>query len=163
VIGAFIGCVTMRSAPSTPELVSPLPFKGRLLGVPRAEAPPEIAASISNSSPIVFSYREELSHEHHTVPMVLSALNPLTYLGASTGTTGATAFADLSISNGDRVIGDYTAAVHATADYSIYSGKTYLELDREARAQVRREIDDKVYADLDRLTREIAASGRRQP
>jgi hypothetical protein len=158
-IGALVGCVTMRSAPPTPEVALELPFKGRLLGVPSAQAPPAIAASISCSSSIIFSYREELSHEHHTVPMVLSALNPLTYLGAPTGTTGVTAFADLSISDGDRVIGDYTAAVHATADYSIFSGESYLELDREARAQVRREIDDKVIADLDRLTRQIAARG----
>jgi hypothetical protein len=150
----------MRSAPPSAEPAVALPFKGRLLGVPPSEAPPAIALSISDSSPIIFSYREELSHEHHTVPMVWSALNPLTYLGAPTGSTGVTAFADLSISDGDRVIGDYTAVVHAEADYSIFSGESYRELDRQARAQVRREIDDKVFDDLARLTRRTGRHGR---
>jgi hypothetical protein len=157
-----MGCVTMRSAQPPPEAIQPLPFKGKLFGVSLDDAPPAIAASVSDNSPIAFSYREELSHDHHTVPMMLSAFNPLTYLGASTGSTSVTAFADLSISNGDRLIGDYTATAYVVGDYSLYSGETYFELDRDARARVRHEIDNKVYDDLDRLTRELT-TGRQQP
>src|SRR5690349_21150489 len=53
------------TTPPLPETAPvPLPFKGRLLdGNPRA-LPPAVAASLSDSSNIVFNYREELSHDH---------------------------------------------------------------------------------------------------
>jgi hypothetical protein len=157
------------SAPATnPESVAPpqkegaaapLPFKGRLLdGNPQA-LPPAVAASLSNSSDIVFNYREELSHDHYTVPLALSAFDPLTYVGYPLGNYSVTAFASLGVSQGDRVLGDYTAKVHLTREYTLYYQPTYIELEHAAKAAVRQKIDEQLYRDAGRIA-QAAAAGR---
>lgn len=134
-----------------------LPFKGRLLdGNPKA-LPPAVAASLSDSGPVVFNYREELTHDHYTVPLALSAFDPLTYVGYPLGNYGVTAFASLAISQGDRVLGDYTAKVHVSRDYTLYYQPTYLELEHAAKAGVREKIDEQLYRDAGRLAQAVAA------
>lgn len=140
---------------------APLPFKGRLLDGNPKSLPAAVAASLSDSSSVVFNYREELSHDHYTVPLTLSAFDPLTYVGYPLGSYSVTAFASLGISQGDKVLGDYTAKVHLSRNYTLYYQPTFLELDHAAKAAVREKIDQQVYRDANRLAQEAAvAQGR---
>jgi hypothetical protein len=107
--------------------------------------------SLTNNSPVTFSYREELTHEEHHTPMVFSAIDPLTYVGYPMGEYAVTAFASLSISSAGHPIGDYTAQSRVTRPYSMFSQPTHKELDDAARAAVRQEIDRKLQAEMPRL------------
>jgi hypothetical protein len=148
--------------PSAPPPIAqvpahPLPFTGRLIdGNPR-ELPAAVALSLSNSSTVTFSYREELTHDDYHIPLWFSALDPVTYAGAPLGDYGVTAFASLSIIDGDRILGDYTAKAYVTKSYSLYSEPTHLELERAARADVREKIDQKLYADAAKLADAVGA------
>jgi hypothetical protein len=139
----------------------PLPFKGRLIDGNPNELPPAVALSLSHSSTVTFSYREELTHDDYHIPLWFSALDPVTYAGAPLGDYGVTAFASLSIIDGERILGDYTAKAHVTKSYSLYSEPTHLELERAARANVREKIDQKLYADAAKLTNAIGAGAPR--
>jgi len=110
-----------------------------------------IAASLTNKSPITFTYREELTHDDYHVPRVLSALDPATYVGAPLGDYGVTAFASLTIYDGERVIGDYTAQQRVSKSYNLYKEPTHAEVERAARDAVRQKIDDQVEKDTSRL------------
>jgi hypothetical protein len=147
-------------APQAPAPPLPLPFKGRLLDGNPKSLPPAVAASLSNSSTVIFNYREELSHDHYTVPLALSAFDPMTYVGYPLGSYSVTAFASLGISQGDKVLGDYTAKVHLSRDYTLYYQPTYLELDHAAKAAVREKIDQQVYHDAARLAQAAAGQSR---
>ncbi|HEY6418721.1 MAG TPA: hypothetical protein VIX59_06935 [Candidatus Binataceae bacterium] len=138
----------------------PLPFKGRLAEGDPSDIPPAVAMSLSNSSPVTFSYREELTHDEYHIPMLFTALDPVTYVGAPLGDIGVTAFASLSISDGDTILGDYTAKAHVAKSYSLYSEPTHRELEDAARAAVRDRIDEKLYRDADRLAQAIANPGK---
>jgi hypothetical protein len=116
-----------------------------------------VAGALSNSGTVVFNYREELTHDHYTVPLVVSAFDPLTYVGYPLGNYGVTAFASLGVSQGDRVLGDYTAKVHVSRDYTLYYQPTYLELERSAREQVRAKIDAQLYRDSAHLAQAAQA------
>jgi hypothetical protein len=107
--------------------------------------------SLADNSPITFSYREELTHEEHHVPMILSAIENLAFSSHPTGEYVVTAFAALSISNGGQPIGDFTAQTRISRPYGEYSQPTHQELDDAARAAVRREIDRKLDAEMPRL------------
>jgi hypothetical protein len=115
--------------------------------------------SLSSTSSVTFSYREELTHDDYHVPLIVSAFDPVTYVGAPLGDLGVTAFASLSIVDGDRVLGDYTAKVHVSKSYSLYSEPTHKEVEQAARAAVREKIDQKLYRDADRLAQAVAGSG----
>lgn len=161
---AAFGCAVQQLAltPRVAEtLARPLPFKGRLADGDPSELPPAVAMSLSNSSEVTFSYREELTHDEYHIPLLISALDPLTYVGSPLGDYGVTAFASLSIADGDRVLGDYTAKAHVSKSYSLYSEPTHRELEQAARAAVRQRIDQKLYRDADRLAQAIASSGSR--
>jgi len=129
----------------------PLPFKGRLVSGNPNQLPPIVAMSLSENSPITFSYREELTHEEHHTPMILSALENLAFLSNPTGEYVVTALASLSISNGGEPIGDYTAQTRIARPYGMYSQPTHKELDDAARAAVRQEIDRKLEAEMPKL------------
>jgi hypothetical protein len=155
-LAATVACSCALQQPSLPPPMAqqparPLPFTGRLIDGNPHELPPAVAMSLSNNSPITFSYREELSHDEYHIPLFVTAFDPVTYLGAPLGDYGATAFASLSIIDGDRVVGDYTAKAYVTKSYSVYSEPTHMELDRAARTAVREKIDQKLYADASRL------------
>ena len=142
--------------PSAPPPIAhtqahPLPFKGRLIDGNPNELPPAVALSLSHNSNVTFSYREELTHDEYHIPLWFSALDPVTYAGAPLGDYGVTAFASLSIIDGDRILGDYTAKAYVTKSYSLYSEPTHSELERAARADVREKIDQKLYADAAKL------------
>jgi hypothetical protein len=136
----------------------PLPFKGRLADGDASDVPPSVALSLSGSSPIVFSYWEELTHDEYHIPLWFSAIDPVTYLGSPLGDYGVSAFASLSITDGERVLGDYTAKVHVSKSYNLYSEPTHQELEQAARTAVRARIDEKLHRDADRLAREIGAA-----
>src|ERR1700683_931132 len=51
----------------------PLPFKGKLLSGDPAELPPAVAMSLSNSAPVTFTYREELTHDDYHIPLIVTA------------------------------------------------------------------------------------------
>jgi hypothetical protein len=140
-----------NEAQPQPASPVPLPFKGRLVDGDPKDLPPAVAAALSDSGRVTFNYREELTHDHYTVPLALSAFDPLTYVGYPLGNYGVTAFASLGISEGDRVLGDYTAKVHLSRDYTLYYQPTYLELEHAARQQVREKIDAQLYRDAGRL------------
>ena len=147
-------CATQQ--PSAPPPLAhapahPLPFTGRLIDGNPNQLPPAVALSLSNSSTVTFSYREELTHDDYHIPLWFSALDPVTYAGAPLGDYGVTAFASLSIVDGDRILGDYTAKAYVTKSYSLYSEPTHLELERAARADVREKIDQKLEADAAKL------------
>ena len=156
------GCLSIQPTqpPIPDEPARSLPFKGRLAEGERDELPPMVAASLSDDSPVTFSYREELGHEHHTVPLWISAFNPLTYFGAPTGSTAVTAFAQLAIRRGETILADYAAQARVSADYGLTYGTTNLDLDRAALAEVRRKIDDDLARDSVRLAQRNAASSR---
>lgn len=144
------------TAPQVPA--QPLPFKGRLADGDPSELPPLVALSLSNDSIVVFSYREELTHDEFHIPLWFSALDPVTYFGSPLGDYGVTAFASLSVTDGDRVLGDYTAKVHVSKSYNLYHEPTHQELEQAARTAVRAKIDQKLRQDADRLAQEIAAA-----
>ena len=133
----------------------PLPFKGRLVSGNPHQLPPAIAMSLSNDSQVTFSYREELTHDEHHKSILLSALDPRTYTGEPQGEYGVTAFASLTISDGNRVVADYTAERRITKPYGMGSQPAHRELDEEARAAVRDEIDQKLYSESARLAAEV--------
>jgi hypothetical protein len=149
---------TPRTAAEPPG--RPLPFKGRLAEGDPAEIPPAVAISLSNTAPVTFSYREELTHDEYHIPLIFSALDPVTYVGAPLGDFGVTAFASLSISEGGRIIGDYTAKAHVSKSYSLYSEPTHREVEQAARAAVRDRIDQKLYSDVDRLAQSVASTDK---
>src|ERR1700675_4553579 len=62
-----------------------LPFKGKLLSGNPNELPPAVAMSLSDSSPVTFTYREELTHDDYHVPLVISWMDPAAWQGAPTG------------------------------------------------------------------------------
>lgn len=153
-------CAIQQSSAPPPIANSsahPLPFKGRLIDGNPNELPPAVALSLSHSSNVTFSYREELTHDDYHIPLWFSALDPVTYAGAPLGDYGVTAFASLSIIDGDRILGDYTAKAYVTKSYSLYSEPTHLELERAARADVREKIDQKLYADAAKLADAVGA------
>ena len=100
---------------------------------------------------MTFAYREELSHDDYHIPLIVSALDPVTFLGAPLGDFGVTALATLAIFYGDRVIGDYTAKTHVAKYYTLYHEPTHREVEEAARAAVRAKIDAKLAQDADRL------------
>ena len=148
----LLGCAVQQQSIAVPvEAARPLPITGRLVNGDPSELPPAVAMSLSKTSPIAFTYREELTHDEYHIPLLVTTFDPAAYLGAPVGDYGVTAFASLSITDGNRVIGDYTAKSHVTKSYSFYSEPTHAELDRAARAEVRQKIDQKLYDDADRL------------
>jgi len=136
----------------------PLPFKGKLISGDPAELPPAVAMSLSDSSPVTFTYREELTHDDYHIPLLLSAVDPGSWVGNPTGDIGVTAFASLSISDGDTIIGDYTAKEHVSKSYSLYTQASHKEVDDAARAAVRQRLDQKIYADEARLAQAAASA-----
>jgi hypothetical protein len=137
----------------------PLPFKGKLISGNKDELPPAVAMSLSDSSPVTFTYREELTHDDYHVPLAISALDPANLIGAPLGDIGVTAFASLSISSGDTILADYTAKEHASKSYNLYHDVTHAEVDEAARAAVRQRIDQKIYSDEARLAKAVAGAG----
>jgi len=142
--------------PTADSPVTALPFRGRLIDGDPSELPAAVAASLTADSPITFSYREELSHEERRVPLIISALDPATYAGAALGDHSVTAFASLSILDGDRILGDYTAKASVSESYDLYSEPSHIGLERAARAQVRARIDAQLSSDYAHLARETA-------
>jgi hypothetical protein len=59
------------------------------------------------------------------------------------------------------VLGDYTAKVHLTRNYTLYYQPTYLELEHAAKAAVRQKIDEQLARDSGHLAQEVAAGGGR--
>jgi len=158
-----LGCslqvpVSQTIVKTEPLVEHPLPFKGRLLSGNANELPPAIAMSLSPVSPISFSYREELTHSEYHIPLAVTALDPVTYFGAPLGDYGVTAFASLSIFDGDRVLGDYTAKAFVSKSYTLYSEPTHKELEQAARSGVRKKIEEKLYRDQERLAQEVASA-----
>ena len=155
------GCVVLQPkvAPPSPETdAQPLPFKGRLGDGDPTELPRSVAMSLSDNSPVSFMYREELTHADHHASMTASAFNPLTYAGYPLGEYTVTAFASLSIVEGEKVLGDYTAHAHLSESYSLYAAPTHKDLDEAARAAARRQIDQDLESDRNRLWKEFANS-----
>jgi hypothetical protein len=136
----------------------PLPFKGKLISGNKDELPPAVAMSLSDNSPVTFTYREELTHDDYHVPLAISALDPANLIGAPLGDIGVTAFASLSISSGDTILADYTAKEHASKSYNLYHDVTHAEVDEAARAAVRQRIDQKIYSDEARLAKAVAGT-----
>jgi hypothetical protein len=162
-VAVAFGCSVQQPAvaPAVAETPAhPLPFKGRLADGDANAVPPAVAMSLSSTSAVTFSYREELTHDDYHIPLIVSALDPVTYVGAPLGDLGVTAFASLSITDGDRVLGDYTAKVHISKSYSLYSEPTHRAVEQAARAAVREKIDQKLYRDAGHLAEAIAGSGQ---
>jgi hypothetical protein len=156
------GCAPQQPYVAAPQVTDspqvaarPLPYKGRLVEGDPTELPPAIARALSKDGPLTFSYREELTHDEYHVPMIISAIDPATYVGTPLGDYGVTAFATLTIFAGTQVIGDYTAKAHVSKSYNLYSEPKHSELDRAAREAVRNRIDQKLYDDADRVARAI--------
>lgn len=138
----------------------PLPFKGRLVDGDPDDVPPAVAMSLSSTSPVTFTYREELTHDDYHVPLIISFFDPGAWVGDPIGEFGVTAFASLSISDGERVLGDYTAKEHVSQSYNLAAQPTHKELEDAARAAVRQRIDQKLYSDENRLAELAGSSGK---
>jgi hypothetical protein len=137
---------------SRPAPARTLPYKGRLVDSDPTELPPAIAAAVANDAPLTFTYREELTHDEYHIPMIISAIDPVTYFGSPLGDYGVTASATLTISQGDRVLADYTAKAHVQKSYNLYTEPKHSELERAARQAVRARIEEKLFADADRVS-----------
>src|SRR5437879_3262630 len=147
---ATFACTIQQPAPPAKAVeaqVHPLPFTGRLAEGDPDGLPPMVAMSLSPSSTASFSYREELTHDEYHIPMFLTALDPVTYVGAPLGDYGVTAFAALTIRQGDNLLGEYTAKAYVSKSYTVYSQPAHSELERAARAAVREKIDRKLTED----------------
>jgi hypothetical protein len=159
------GCAMQQAtAPAPPPAQAPahaLPFKGRLLDGDANRLPPAVAMSLDRDSQVTFLYREEISHDDYHIPLAVTAFDPATYIGAPVGDLGVTAFASLSITEGDRVLGDYTAKVHMSKSYTLYKEPTHSEVEEAARAAVREKIDQKLYRDEERLAAAVAGAKQR--
>jgi hypothetical protein len=131
--------------------VRALPYKGRLVEGDPTELPPAIAAALAKDAPLKFTYREELTHDEYHIPPIVTAFDPVTYLGAPLGDYSVTASATLTISEGNRTIADYTAKARVSKSYNVYSEPKHSELERAARDAVRKRIEQKLYADADRI------------
>jgi hypothetical protein len=158
---AWLGCsiqvpVSQTSVPATEVPTRPLPFRGKLVSGNLNQLPPAVAMSLASDSPISFSYREELKHDEYHIPLAVTAFDPVTYFGAPLGDYGVTAFATLSIFEGDKVLGDYTAKAFISKSYTLYKEPTHEELEQAARTEVRRKIEQKLYRDEARLAQEAA-------
>jgi hypothetical protein len=157
------GCAVQQPA-SDPVVAEapahPLPFKGRLAEGDASAVPAAVAMSLSDTSSVTFSYREELTHDDYHIPLIVTAFDPVTYVGAPLGDLGVTAFAQLSITDGDRVLGDYTAKVHISKSFTLYKEPTHKEVEEAARAAVREKIDQKLYRDEGRLAQAFASAGQ---
>jgi hypothetical protein len=158
---AGIGCsiqvpVAQTTAPVEQVPAHPLPFKGKLVSGDANQLPAAVAMSLASDSPISFSYREELKHDEYHIPLAFSALDPVTYFGAPLGDYGVKAFASLSIFEGDRVLGEYTAKAFVSKSYTLYSEPTHKELEQAARTAVRQKIEEKLYRDQNRLAHAAA-------
>src|ERR1700751_778647 len=82
---AASGCALQQPvvAPATAQTpVRPLPFKGRLVRGDPDDVPPAIAMSLSSTARVTFSYHEELTHDEYPIPLIVSAFDPVTYVGA---------------------------------------------------------------------------------
>ena len=158
---ASAGC-SVQTPTAPPDIAQtpprPLPFKGRLFYGNLQELPPAVAMSLSNDSPVTFSYREELTHDESHKPLWSSAFDPATYAGSATGQYGVTAFASLTVREGDTVLADYTAQERVTMPYSLFKEPTHKELDQAARNAVRTKIDQQLYGDADRIASKIASA-----
>lgn len=130
---------------------SPLPFKGRLVSGETADLPPSVAASLSPDAPIIFTYREDLTHDEYHLPLWFSAIDPATLVGAPLGDFGVTASAALTIERGDDILGQYTAKAHVSKPYSLYKQPTHRDVEQAARAAVRAKIDQQLAEDNARL------------
>jgi len=137
----------------------PLPFKGRLVDGSPNELPPMIAGALAADSPITFSYHEELTHDDYHIPLIVSAIDPVTYVGAPLGDFGVTAFATLTVFDHDRVVADYTAKCHVSRSYTLYHEPTHREVEEAARAAVREKIDAKLAQDRERLAKVLESDG----
>jgi len=161
---AFAAKPKLVIAPKVDDVPAhPLPFKGKLLSGDPNELPPAVSMSLSDSAPVTFSYREELTHDDYHIPLALSALDPVTYAGAPLGDIGTTAFASLSISSGDTILADYTAKEHASKAYTLYEEASHKDVDDAARIAVRQLIDQKIYGDEARLARAVASESANKP
>jgi hypothetical protein len=156
------GCSVQQLPPTAMQMpqapARPLPFKGRLVQGDPTELPPDVAMSLSKSSPITFMYREQLTHDERHASMLATALAPSTYAGAALGEYGVDAFAELTILDGNRIIGDYTAKARVWKSYSLYSTPTHAELERAARAAVRGKIDAQLERDARHLAQAVNPS-----
>jgi hypothetical protein len=86
-----LGCTIQQPnlAPQVAEApAQPLPFKGRLIDGDPSELPPAVAMSLSHTSTVTFAYREELSHDEYHIPLIVSAFDPVTYVGAPLAARG---------------------------------------------------------------------------
>lgn len=155
----------VAAAPLPAPVARRLPFVGRLVEGDRDELPPTIASALVDNSPVTFAYREQLTHDEYHIPLIVSAFDPVTWVGAPLGDFGVTAFATLTVREGDAVLGDYTAKAYVSRPYTLYSSPSHRELETAARAAVRARIDEKLDRDADRLAREVGpqAAGRSYP
>ncbi len=164
IIAGAYGCgIQQPAAIAMPPAIAqtpahPLPFKGRLADGDPDQLPPAVAMSLAPGSPVTFSYREEITHDEYHIPLIVSAFDPVTYAGSPLGDYGVTAFASLSITDGDRILGDYTAKAHVSQSYSLYSEPTHRQLEEAARKAVRERIDQKLYRDENRLSQAASAN-----
>lgn len=140
---------TISQSATTPQRA--LPFKGKLIDGDPDELPPAVAAALSSDTPITFSYREQLTHDEYHIPLMISALDPVTLAGAPLGDYGVTAFASLTVREGDEVLGTYTAKAHVSKSYSLYKEPTHRELEQAARIAVRDKIDQRLDRDADHI------------
>lgn len=143
--------------------VRALPYKGRLVDGDPTELPPAIASALAKDAPLTFTYREELTHDEYHIPAIVTAFDPVTYLGAPLGDYAVTASATLTISEGNRTIADYTAKARVSKSYNVYSEPKHSELERAAREEVRKRIEQRLYADADRVAHSTVAPAQSLP
>ena len=148
-------------APKVAEVPAhPLPFKGKLLSGDPAELPPAVAMSLSDTAPVTFTYREELTHDDYHVPLIISVSDPMTYSGAPLGDIGDDRICDFVDQRGRY---DSRGLHRKRARLEI------LQLVRESQPQgggrccARRgpaTIDQKLYCDEARLAHAVAGTGK---
>jgi hypothetical protein len=160
-LAATLGCATVvTTQPALRNIEThPVGLKGRLAGDAGRGLPASVAAALDPTSDVIFTYDERVTQIHDEIPIpVMLFTSTFHLLGVPTGRDEVKAHAELIVARGTREIGRYNGEAEASRIYGLYYGASMLELEDEARKAVRLLIDEALFDDTARLTRQVDAS-----
>lgn len=153
------GCMQVSTRPGLQKLqLQSLGFTGHLGGGETKALPASVASALSADSDVVFRYEEKVTQHHSELPpaLVIFLTSTAHLLGAPMGRDTVKASAELTILHGTREIGRYKGQAEVSRLYGLYYGSTMVDLENEARRQVRAVVDETLFQNA----RQIAAAVR---
>lgn len=159
-LATTVGCASVVTTDPVLRNVAaqPLGFKGRVADGARGPFPAMVTSALDPAADVVFGYDERITQSHDELPFVVMMITGTVHLlGVPTGRDQVSARADLTLTRGDRELGRYRAEAKASQTYGLYYGADVLALEDQARAAVRRAIDEALSDDAVRLMARIAS------